>query len=143
MSRRLLCHHRRGPPSKATSRHQELHFHQLSNKSSELSASWSKTVVVYVASRSRFSHRLRLLDELRDLVDAGHLRMPEIQTFELADILAAFDVSAPSRKVLSRVPKLKSLLQNSVGARRFWKPRRLIMCAASLSFRCLRQETSH
>eukprot|EP00439_Symbiodinium_sp_Y106_P023696 s5432_g2.t3 len=36
----------------------------------------------------------QLLDELRDLVDAGHLRMPEIQTFELADILAAFDVSA-------------------------------------------------
>jgi len=54
----------------------------------------------------------QLLDELRDLVDAGHLRMPEIQTFELADILAAFDVSAAHHvrgKLVIQMPAARNL----------------------------------
>ncbi|CAE7444917.1 AOR [Symbiodinium natans] len=37
---------------------------------------------------------LQLLEELRDLVDRGLLRMPEMRRYELADILEAFNASA-------------------------------------------------
>ncbi|CAE7447568.1 AOR, partial [Symbiodinium necroappetens] len=53
----------------------------------------------------------QLLDELRDLVDRGHLRMPELQTFQLADILKAFDASAAHHvrgKLVIQMPAARS-----------------------------------